>query len=122
MCVGLTGPAPSPSPGWGPWGAPRQGGIPRERLAIPRHPLTLLLDVIHSLRLPPRGRCWQNLQPDHRPVSLQGRRDGHHLQPLCQGLPAEPLAHRPLHKYVHARLPGLQLGCGGGKPSMNPDC
>lgn len=76
----------------------------------PFHPLTLLLCVLHSLRLPPSGRCWQNLQPNHWPVSLQGRRDRHHLQPLCQRLPAEPLPHRPLHKYVGACSWGL--GCG----------
>ena len=31
-------------------------------------------------------------------MSLQGRRDGHHLQPMCQRLPAEPLPHRPCIK------------------------
>lgn len=74
----------------------------------------LLLCVLHSLRLPPRGRRWQDVQPDHGPVSLQGRRDRHYLQPLRQGLPAEPLTHRPLHKY--AGRPSFWPRGGSGSP------
>lgn len=53
-----------------------------------------------SLWLPPCGCCRQDVQPDHRPVPLQGWRHWHHLQPLRQRLPAEPLPHRPLHQWV----------------------
>lgn len=110
MCVGLAGPRlhSCSSPGEG-----RDPGAPP-------HPLTFLFCVLHSLRLPPRGRCWQNLQPNHWPVSLQGRRDRHHLQPLRQGLPAEPLPHRALHQYVRCWGPA-RAGAGrqvqGGGPS-----
>lgn len=86
-------------------GCPWVGRDPRGGCApAPSRPLTRLLCVLHSLRLPSRGRCWQNLQPNHRPVSLQGRRDRHHVQPLRQRLPAEPLPHRPLHKYAPGAL------------------
>ena len=66
--------------------------------SIPPH---LLSSIPHpSLWLPPCGCCRQDLQPDHRPVPLQGRRHWNHLQPLRQGLPAEPLPRRPLHQWV----------------------
>lgn len=108
MCVSLPGPAPPfmlLPPGVGSLGRPWVGRPPEGGCALASsYPLTLLSCLFHSLRLPPRGRCWQNLQPNHRPVSLQGRCDRHHLQPLCQRLPAEPLSHRPLHKYVPGTL------------------
>lgn len=63
-----------------------------------------------SLWLPPCGRSRQDMQPDHRPVPLQGRCHGHHMQPLRQRVPAEPLARGPLHQWVtqthiHTQLP-----------------
>lgn len=63
-------------------------------------PFTPVLNPRPSLWLPPRGRGRQDVQPDHRPVPLQGRRHRHHLQPLRQGLPAEPFAGGPLHQWV----------------------
>lgn len=51
-----------------------------------------------SLRLPPSRCRRQDLQPDDGAVPVQGRRDRPHLQPLRQGLPAEPLARGPLHQ------------------------
>lgn len=92
-------------PGVGSLGLPWVGRAPGGECALAfSHPLTFLFYIFHSLRLPSRGRCWQNLQPNHWPVSLQGRCDRNHLQPLCQRLPAEPLSHRPLHKYVPGTL------------------
>lgn len=94
--------------------------------ATPHRPLTFLSRVLHSLRLPPRGRGRQDLQSDDGPVPLQGRCDRHHVQPLCQGLPAEPLSHRPLHKYVPPPPLGSGLwlgsgfGAGGRLSSLNP--
>lgn len=66
--------------------------------SLPPH---LLSPAPHpSLWLPPCGCCGQDVQPDHRPVPLQGWRHWHHLQPLRQRLPAEPLPRRPLHQWV----------------------
>lgn len=57
-------------------------------------------DPQHSLWLPPCGRSRQDVQPDHRTMPLQGRSHWHHLQPLRQGLPAEPFTCGPLHQWV----------------------
>jgi hypothetical protein len=56
--------------------------------------------LFSSLWLPPNRCIGQDLQPDNGAVSMQGRSDRSDVQPVCQGLPAEPLPHCPLHKYV----------------------
>ena len=54
-------------------------------------------------------------------MSLQRRRDWHHLQPLCERLPAEPLPHCPLHKYVENPFKkNINLTSAWAPPRLSP--
>ncbi|VEN60327.1 unnamed protein product [Callosobruchus maculatus] len=53
---------------------------------------------MQTLRLPPDRGIREDVQPANRSMSLQRRRGRHHLQPLCQGIPTEPIAYRSMHQ------------------------
>jgi len=53
---------------------------------------------IHRLRLPSSGFDGQDVQSPKWPVSLQGGRHRTDLQPMCQGLPADPVPRGTLHQ------------------------
>lgn len=62
------------------------------------------LCLFSSLWLSPNRCIGENLQPNNRTVPMQGWCNRRHVQPVCEGLPAESLPHCALHQYVYITL------------------